>query len=84
MEISKVGDYVTVNKVFPNSPAEQGGVLEGDKIAIIDTVNARIGVRRLDGRGDLLRRHQIAIDEGTVSAYEACARQVGRSPHARI
>lgn len=41
MEISKVGDYVTVNKVFPNSPAEQGGVLEGDKIAIIDTVNAR-------------------------------------------
>ena len=41
MEIVKVGDYVTVNKVFPNSPAEQGGVLEGDKIAIIDTVNAR-------------------------------------------
>jgi carboxyl-terminal processing protease len=41
MEISKVGDYVTVNKVFPNSPAEQGGVQEGDKIAIIDTTNAR-------------------------------------------
>ena len=41
MEIVKVGDFVTVNKVFPNSPAEQGGVLEGDKIAIIDTVNAR-------------------------------------------
>lgn len=41
MEISKVGDYVTVNKVFPNSPAEQGGVLEGDKIFIIDTTNAR-------------------------------------------
>jgi len=41
MEIVKVGDYVTVNKVFPNSPAEQGGVLEGDKIAIVDTTNAR-------------------------------------------
>jgi carboxyl-terminal processing protease len=27
MEIVKVGDYVTVNKVFPGSPAEQGGVL---------------------------------------------------------
>ena len=41
MEIVKIGDYVTVNKVFPNSPAEQGGVLEGDKIAIIDTTNTR-------------------------------------------
>ncbi|WP_337170103.1 S41 family peptidase [Gemmatimonas aurantiaca] len=41
MEISKIGDYVTVNKVFPNSPAEQGGVLEGDKIALIDTTNTR-------------------------------------------
>lgn len=41
MEISKVGDYVTVNKVFPNSPAEGGGVQEGDKIMIIDTTNAR-------------------------------------------
>jgi carboxyl-terminal processing protease len=41
MEITKVGDYVTVNKVFPNSPAEGGGVQEGDKIMIIDTVNAR-------------------------------------------
>jgi carboxyl-terminal processing protease len=41
MEISKIGDYVTVNKVFPNSPAEGGGVQEGDKIMIIDTVNAR-------------------------------------------
>ncbi|MEN9508599.1 MAG: carboxyl-terminal processing protease precursor [Gemmatimonadota bacterium] len=42
MEIVRVGDYVTVNKVFPNSPAEQGGVLEGDKIMTIDdSVNAR-------------------------------------------
>ncbi len=41
MEISRVGEYVTVNKVFPNSPAESGGVQEGDKIIIIDTVNAR-------------------------------------------
>jgi len=41
MEIVKVGDYVTVNKVFPGSPAEQGGVLEGDKIALVDTTSAR-------------------------------------------
>lgn len=41
MEISKIGDYVTVNRVFPNSPAEGGGVQEGDKIMVIDTANAR-------------------------------------------
>ena len=41
MQIVRVGDYVTVDKVFPNSPAEEGGVLEGDKIMLIDTVNAR-------------------------------------------
>ncbi len=41
MEIVKIGDYVTVNKVFPGSPAELGGVLDGDKIAVIDTTNAR-------------------------------------------
>ena len=41
MQIVRVGDYVTVDKVFPNSPAEGGGVLEGDRIMLIDTVNAR-------------------------------------------
>lgn len=41
MEIVKIGDYVTVNKVFSGSPAALGGVLEGDKIAVIDTTNAR-------------------------------------------
>ncbi|MBU6366356.1 MAG: S41 family peptidase [Gemmatimonadetes bacterium] len=41
MEISKIGDYVRVNRVFPNSPAEGGGVQEGDRIMVIDTANAR-------------------------------------------
>ena len=41
MQIVKSGEYVVVDKVFPNSPAEMGGVLEGDKIMIIDTTNAR-------------------------------------------
>ena len=41
MQIVKSGDYVVVDKVFPNSPAEGGGVQEGDKIMIIDTTNAR-------------------------------------------
>jgi carboxyl-terminal processing protease len=41
MEISKVGDWVTINKVFPNSPAESGGVQEGDRIVAVDTASAR-------------------------------------------
>jgi len=41
MQIVKSGDFVVVDKVFPNSPAEGGGVQEGDKIMIIDTTNAR-------------------------------------------
>ncbi len=41
MEISKVGDWVTINKVFPNSPAESRGVQEGDRIFAVDTFSAR-------------------------------------------
>jgi carboxyl-terminal processing protease len=41
MEIAEVQGYVTVQKVFPNTPAEHGGVQEGDRIAIIDTANVR-------------------------------------------
>ncbi len=41
MEISKVGEWVTINKVFPNSPAESRGVQEGDRIFAVDTFSAR-------------------------------------------
>lgn len=41
MEISEVQGYVTVQRVFPNTPAAQGGVQEGDKILQIDTSVAR-------------------------------------------
>lgn len=41
MEITPLNGYVTIGKVFHNTPAEKGGVLEGDKISLIDTVNAK-------------------------------------------
>ncbi len=41
MEITPIGDYVTIGKVFPDTPAERGGVLEGDQIIQIDTFQAR-------------------------------------------
>jgi carboxyl-terminal processing protease len=41
MEIAEVQGYVTVQKVFPNTPAEHGGVQEGDRIVIIDTATVR-------------------------------------------
>jgi carboxyl-terminal processing protease len=41
MQITSVGGYVTVDKVFPNTPAEAGGVQEGDRIVAIDTFQAR-------------------------------------------
>jgi carboxyl-terminal processing protease len=37
MEILKQGDFVTVARVFPNTPAEGAGVQEGDRIVQIDT-----------------------------------------------
>ena len=41
MEISEQLGYVTVQRVFPHTPAAGGGVLEGDKIAQIDTFQTR-------------------------------------------
>jgi len=41
MEITPIGDYVTVGKVFSETPAERGGVMEGDRILQIDTFPAR-------------------------------------------
>lgn len=41
MEITPIGAYVTVAKVFPETPAERGGVMEGDRILQIDTFPAR-------------------------------------------
>ena len=37
--ISKVGDFITVNKVIPDSPAAKAGVLAGDKIVSVDGIN---------------------------------------------
>lgn len=39
MEILPINGYVTIGKVFHNTPAEKGGVLEGDRISMIDTSN---------------------------------------------
>jgi len=41
MEIAEQLGYVTIQRVFPNTPASSGGVLEGDKIAQIDTFKTR-------------------------------------------
>ncbi len=41
MEIAETQGFVTVQRVFPNTPAAAGGVQEGDRIIQIDTTNAR-------------------------------------------
>jgi carboxyl-terminal processing protease len=41
MEIVPLNGWVTVGRVFPNTPAEGGGVQEGDRIVKIDTTSAR-------------------------------------------
>jgi carboxyl-terminal processing protease len=41
MEIGEVQGFVTVQRVFPHTPAEQAGVMEGDRIVQIDTASAR-------------------------------------------
>jgi carboxyl-terminal processing protease len=41
MEIGEVLGFITVQTVFPHTPAEQAGVQEGDRINFIDTVNVR-------------------------------------------
>jgi carboxyl-terminal processing protease len=41
MEIAEVQGYVTVQTVFPGTPAENAGIQEGDRIIVIDTANVR-------------------------------------------
>lgn len=41
MEIAQTQGFVTVQRVFPHTPAAAGGVQEGDRIIQIDTANAR-------------------------------------------
>ena len=41
MEIAPTSGFITVQRVFPHTPASAGGVMEGDKILQIDTANAR-------------------------------------------
>src|SRR3990170_145252 len=41
MEIAETLGFITVQRVFPHTPAEQAGVQEGDRINFIDTVNIR-------------------------------------------
>ena len=41
MEIAEVEGAVTVQQVFPHTPAASAGVAEGDRIVQIDTVNVR-------------------------------------------
>ncbi len=53
MQIVSVGGYVTVDKVFPNTPAESRGVMEGDRIVTIDTFQAR-GWSTQDAQNKLL------------------------------
>jgi carboxyl-terminal processing protease len=39
MLIGKRGDFITVDKVYRNSPAERGGVQAGDRIIMADTLS---------------------------------------------
>jgi carboxyl-terminal processing protease len=41
MEIAETQGFITVQRVFPHTPAEQAGVQEGDRINFIDTTNIR-------------------------------------------
>src|SRR5665647_2675353 len=41
MEIAETQGFITVQRVFPHTPAELAGVQEGDRINFIDTTNTR-------------------------------------------
>jgi carboxyl-terminal processing protease len=41
MEIAPTNGFVTVQRVFPHTPASAGGVMEGDRILKVDTANAK-------------------------------------------
>ena len=41
MQIEEIKGWITVNKVFPNTPAEEAGIRDGDRIIQIDTAGTR-------------------------------------------
>src|SRR3954463_5310720 len=41
MEIGEVQNFITVQRVFPHTPAESAGIIEGDRIIQVDTANTR-------------------------------------------
>ena len=41
MQIEDQQGWITISKVFPNTPAEAGGVHEGDRIIMVDTLPTR-------------------------------------------
>lgn len=41
MQIEDIKGQITVSKVFPNTPAEQAGITEGDRIMIVDTASTK-------------------------------------------
>jgi carboxyl-terminal processing protease len=41
MQIEEIKGAITVNKVFPNTPAEEAGIREGDRIVQVDTASTR-------------------------------------------
>src|SRR5207248_9627662 len=41
MEIAETQGFITVQRVFPHTPAEGAGLQEGDRINFIDTTNTR-------------------------------------------
>ncbi|MDB4880512.1 MAG: carboxyl-terminal protease [Gemmatimonadetes bacterium] len=41
MQIEDLNGNITISKVFPHSPAEAGGVREGDRILQVDTLSTR-------------------------------------------
>jgi carboxyl-terminal processing protease len=41
MQIEEIKGFITVNKVFPNTPAEEAGIREGDRIVQVDTASTR-------------------------------------------
>src|SRR3954465_8403480 len=41
MQIQDLNGVISITKVFPNTPAEAGGVREGDRIMMVDTLSTR-------------------------------------------
>ena len=41
MQIEPLAGYVSVSRVFPNTPAEAAGIREGDRIIAVDTASTR-------------------------------------------